>query len=1173
MLSIASHERDLVRWRPSYVVSHVDLPVYDERTTRVTYTKILTRLPRAAQGVWVLKDVHIVDANVAELMAWIKHRWYQGKMHLVLLSPTPDAGMQWATYIGCIKPAMVPSVVLEARVGRRLIANMPTATVVQLSNWIQEQSLKGDVLVFARSATHRDVMCEAWACCNLQVPVQKVETHLPYHTGAPRVLVGTPTLDYMLDTVMARRIQHVIDFGRVYRLRQETGNDWEEDFITLSMAEARATIAQSSAPGLCLRVYASEGSLSTDTFATHKLSHALCRARLMIRCGTQALDRFPVALQPGHMDPSVARLMVRLNVEKSIATILHVAPSLDLGIGIAAIIGRHTGPYVKNHYEACVQGSMPPSTMKHVNAWASILGRSPKKIVQAVCHTTWTDVLPLIFQGYQDTIAVTVGKRKEYIDVRTGDILYCRFGFLSCGDTEAIIYTHRQESRILSSLPIPLSWVTNTLQRTTAHSPVRLGNDVLVLAMQAWFETKRVMAWRVSPTEVELVCGAQVNLSTVLEEWTDTMHRKALDIPLVVPLGTRNSSMSMVFTAGMRFSDAVTASDFLVMKCELETLTTAELLFLHKTPGLWSQDTVPSMILGTRKEAEGLWDHMENVMVRALGTEYQRFQPSQVVVRLVVKVYRGKSTGRAVIQGGADKEWLSRVDPAWQWEVHEDVDLVSLYSRNATAAATVCNIPEHMDEIDIAALLHMHPRHILLERTVQLLTQLPCVIRFFRAVGSDNVMKATRALRYTEFYMDIGETNLERTLRLVYDLLPMTNDVVNQPLRVHWSLLTTTGSHPSALIARTPTTVISVARHDFAKELVAVRAGLESATRLATHCTPSLSWYPSLAVPWVDVALPLVEGSGGPLFRLYGSEEDKEVSREALRRLADDLPEPAPGTYGVCPICIEPMASYALSICGCRFCPPCIAQAFDTKCMDDAFFGELQCPTCQERVSTEDLSLFLRPKALLTYATRIATFLSSRIPDVIRECPAKCGFFGRVRATPHQQSFDCRQCNTSWCIRCSEKAGTAVASHQGFCDKRWDSDYWKAFAEEAALAGARPCPQCGTYVAKDGGCSHVSCTAPNCHTHFCWKCAQAFSHVQLSPPAQGVIQTIQGNLVTISVEQQTWKTPCHTAAPKIVTYKAEHARSMLLENEAFEPRARLWVYSYIYDHLDACACT
>ena len=1170
-MSTLSIARDSARWRPDYIVSHIDIPVYNSaRTTRTTYAKILPRLPRVLlQGVWVLKDVHIVDANVAELMACFKRQWSRGSLHLVLLSPAPDAARQWATYVGCDNPTLGPT----PRPPRCLIANMPDATVVQLSQWMDRQSLKGDVLVFARSATHRDAICETFTCCNLQVPVHKVETRVPYHNGGPRILVGTSTLDYILDMVTKGRIQHVIDFGRVYKLRQDTGNDWQETFITQSVAEGRAAAAQSSAPGICLRVYPAEGSLSNDALATHNFSHDTCLARLLIRCGPRALHNFPIALPTTTMDMPIARLMVRLNVERPIATMLHVAPSLDVGIGIAAVVGRRGVPYNKDLYESFVQTSLPLSTMKYISAWASTLGRSPRKIVKALSRTTWEDVLPVIFQGYKNTIAIAVGDTGKYIDANTGDILTCRYSYLT---TSTIVYTHRQNDTIQSFLPIPPSWVPPDmkLQTTRVHSPLRLGNDILLQAMRVWFETKQMVAWHLSPTLVEVACAAHVNLSDAVAEWTRTMHDKALGTPLVVPL--LGHSIHMVFTAGMRFTDAATASDFLVMRCKPEALTRSDLLFLHQTPGLW--DTDASMILGTRKEAEDLWGSMQNVTVTSLGTEYQKFQPCQVVARLVVKVYCGKSTGRAVIQTSAGKEWISTVDPAWMWEIHEDVDLVSLYSRNTTAAATVYNIPEHMDELDIAGLIHIEPRHVMLERTVQLLTYLPCVTRFFRAVSSDHAaVETVRGLRYAEFSMDIAHTSMEKALRLAYDLLPLTNDVVNQPLRISWELQITKGSHPSDRIERGPTTVIPIARHEFDKDWAVVTDALANATRLATHYTPSLSWCPSLAVPWIHINdIPLVEGHGGPLLRLYGSEEDKERSRKALSRLAQESSShPNPGTYDTCPICLDPTACYPLAICGCRLCPPCLAQAFEAKCMDSTFFGEIQCPypTCQERVSTEDLAILLRPKTLRIYATRIAKFLSSRIPDIIRECPSKCGVFSRAHTTPHQQSFHCEKCNTSWCIKCSDKAGTAVASHQGFCDQRWESEYWKAFAEEVVQAGARPCPQCATYVSKDGGCNHVACVAPNCRTHFCWKCMQAFSHVQLSPMAQGVIQEIRGDTVTIAVDPSTWKTPCHTPAPKIVTYRTAHARSMLVDSSPFKPQARIWVYSYVYDHLDACACT
>jgi len=1177
LLTIARNVDDLTKWRPSYVVGHIEQPIYDARTTYITYAKVTASLPRVIRGVWILKDVHIVDISVAELMARIKHHWHRGQMHLVLLSPTAKAAMQWATYIGCDKPSIVPS--LSAFQTRsRMVANVPNTSIVQLSNWIQMQKLQGDILVFAQSAQHRDALCDAWTCCHLQVPVHKVELRLPHPKGGPRVLVGTPNLDYMLDAVHTQRIQHVIDFGKVYRLRQDTGMDWEKTFISQSMADGRTAAAQSQASGLCLRVYAADNSLSTEALFAHKLSHDQCKAHLMIRCGHSAMDRFPIALPNDTMPLPVATLMVRLHVEKPIATILHATPSLDLGIGIAAILYRHSAPYVKYHYEACTQDTMPANVLSCIHTWADILGRSPRKILRTVRQATWDQVQPFVFQGYPRTIAVAVGNRKEYIDIRTGDILHCRYNF--CPRDDAIVYTRRQDYTIVSYLPIPLSWVTTTLQHTRVHSPVRLEKDIAVLAMQTWFETKQVVAWPVSPTEVEITCGNQVNLSEVVAEWTDTMRHKALNTPLVVRLdnGSRivstRQNMSMIFTAGLRFSDALTTSDFIVMHCDANTLTTQDLLLLHKIPGLWIDDA--TMILGTRQEAESLWDRIENISVRALAFDYQRFQPCQVLLRLVVKVYRGKSTGRAaVVQSCQDKAWISKVDPAWQWEIHENVDLVSLYPSQSSQVTTLCNIPEHMDEIDIATLLEIDPSHVTLERTVDLLAHLPCVTRFFRAVDPNRTILSTRTSRYTEVYMKLDQSQMHHALRMVYDLLPTTNDIVNQPLRAHWTMVTTTGSHPSTLLPRTPTiTIVDIKRHDFDHEWIAVSNAFESATRLAMHNTPTLTWCAKLAVPWIDVNLPRVESSGGPLFRLYGSDEDKTESRQALHQLAEETPDPAPDKYDACPICLDPMASYALAICGCRFCPPCLVQALEIKCTDETFGGELQCPvpTCQERVSTQDLSLLLRPEILRIFATRIAKRLSPRIPDIIRECPGKCGFFGRLRATRPPQPFVCQHCDTSWCTTCSDKVGTAVASHLGGCDKQWDPTYWRNFEKEATLAGARACPQCGTYVAKDGGCNHVRCMTPNCQAHFCWKCLQTFSHVPLSLPAQGVVQSMEEDLVTILVDKDTWKTPCHAPAPQHIVYRTAHARSMLVnQDEELKPKARVWVYSYVYDHLDACA--
>lgn len=1164
-IHLAFSERDVVnaRWRPDHIISHLESPTYDPHTRRLTYAQVLGRvLPGSLQGVWCVKDVHIVDADVAELMAVLKASWSRRRFHLILVSPSPDAGLRWAAYLGCDTPSRVP--VRHSSSIAPLLVYVPHAAVIHLFDYIDGQELKGDVLIFAKSAAHRDALRDALTCYHLRVPLVLVYSHLPYSAGPPRVLVGTPTLDFMLDTPMASRIQHVIDFGTVYRIRQDTANDWEEDTITRTMADARTTAANKVAPGACLRIYADEASLRNDTLATHKLLHDLCQAKILVRCGRRYLDKFPVALQPTVLSPSVARLMDLLEVEAAVARIVHRAPVVAMGIGVAAIMGRHSGPCARQNYDACISGSIPQNVMKYLKAWASRLGLSHRKVVKTLQQTTWEEVLPLIRQGYRDNMAIAAGTRGQYIAVKGGDILRWRY---ASTDAQAIVYTHRQGNHVVSCVQIQA--FKTALQTTRVRSPLRLTNDVPIEAMQAWFEARNVVASLVSATEVNLACGAQVELSAVVAEWTEVMRHKALETPVVVPLGPHN--MSMVLTAGLRFSDAVNTADFLVMACELNTLTTQELLKIHETPGLWNHKNQPSMTLGTRKAAEGLWDHISNVSVRAVGAGHSTFQPATVGVRLMVKVYLGKSTGRALVHGIPSSTWISRVQPAWKWDIQENVDLVSMYTPKAVAA-TLTNLPEHMDENDIAELLQLEPRHIAVERTVQLLTHLPCVTRLFRALDPENVTQATRSLRCTEFSMEVQAAAIPRALRLVYDTLPATNQVVNQPLRVHWSLSTTTGSHPPADHSKVMHTSITIDRRDFGREIGLVHVGLGAAIAHAARLTPTFLWLPALAVPWVHVDLPHVEHTGGPLFRLYGPKQRRETNKRAMRELAAAPPCPPLATYETCVICFEPRASYQLGICGCRFCLPCLAQAFDIKCMDPDFVGEFQCPTCRERVGVEDLSVLLRPKALRTFAVRMAKFMSARIPLTIMQCPSQCGFFGRVRPGQHQETLECRKCKTDWCMRCSDKMGQPVAAHKGFCDKRWNSEFWAAFATEATLAGARACPQCGTYVVKDGGCSHVACSAPNCQTHFCWKCVQAFSHVQSSPPAQGVIQDIQEDVVTIAVDKDTWHTPCQLPAPTLVTYKLDFARKMLLENEVFVPQARVWVYSYIYDHLDACAC-
>ena len=96
-IHLAVSEQDVVyaRWRPDHIISHLESPTYDAQTRRLTYAQVLGRvLPGTVQGVWCVKDVHIVDADVAELMAVLKASWARRRFHLILVSPSPDAALR-----------------------------------------------------------------------------------------------------------------------------------------------------------------------------------------------------------------------------------------------------------------------------------------------------------------------------------------------------------------------------------------------------------------------------------------------------------------------------------------------------------------------------------------------------------------------------------------------------------------------------------------------------------------------------------------------------------------------------------------------------------------------------------------------------------------------------------------------------------------------------------------------------------------------------------------------------------------------------------------------------------------------------------------------------------------------------------------------------------------------
>ena len=60
--------------------------------------------------------------------------------------------------------------------------------------------------------------------------------------------------------------------------------------------------------------------------------------------------------------------------------------------------------------------------------------------------------------------------------------------------------------------------------------------------------------------------------------------------------------------------------------------------------------------------------------------------------------------------------------------------------------------------------------------------------------------------------------------------------------------------------------------------------------------------------------------------------------------------------------------------------------------------------------------------------------------------------------------------------------------------------------------------------------------------------------------------------VTIAVDASTWKPPCRTPLPtRPIVYSLDFATRMLLDpQKPLQENAKVWAWSYIYDHMENC---
>lgn len=1108
--------------RPRCVVTHTNKPSYF--STEKSYKHLASLLPKLANGLWHFHDVHIVDHHVCIVMAWLRTTWRFGRLHVVLVAPSLEASRMWALYVtGGYQPIESPSSPLPLPPSSVDVQYVPSLNALSLGHWLQRQQLRGDVLVFARSNAHRDDLAMALRIGTLE-PVYVITTHVPpRYRQTPRVLVGGPSLDLLLGNQSLDCVQHVVDFGVIRSLGRCR---WKDAPITLTMATGRRRMAGRKAKGITLCAYRSDADLDDRPLAQHLLRHDVCVAKLTTTFALWDNADFPIDL--GDAIPKrVASVMATLDVHRPVAEMIMNSRSIEAGIGLAvAVACGGGGPFPGVIYDKLRQGDLSVQERQIVQRWATSMRTTMQQVIKETSRVPWNEAATIVGKSYP-TVAVNAGRRKLFVDATSGELLRCAFSHTSI---KALVYTHRIKNDIGSYVPIPAAHAV-LLQRTLLDANAADVHDASDAEVEAFFEQHRIVATIVQGKNLELVSLPSIDVAVAVDRWRrQCMLRKYLEKPLAIPVGT---SMHMVFTAGLQVSDVVHDEDVALVK-------------VHR--GAFLKNAAPArrvssgVYLFPSRETALEACRLANGDVQGVQASRLKMSASSVRVEIVIRTYLGRSTGRVTVKGEC-QAWQHRVDKSWGWAVRGN---------------RICLVPTRFDEFDLGEMLGIDPFRIHIDRSTNIITHLASVAEVVHELG---IYASThRTLRLNDTVIQVSPSQVEDVYQLLVDELPERNNIVDQPLRLFWIV----GTRPSPNDFP-PSIIHGTFRRD-PTDLDRLRSALECTQRLVRSMTPDMVWLPQIRHGYLYP--PNVERDGAK-FLVYGSPDQRTTAMRALRILAGASKPPVVDQAQYCTICYDNEAGYTLKACGCRFCLVCLSTAFEMKCCDPTFVGLLSCPLCSQRVATDDIMAIVSLPSLHHHALKMARFLSRKRPDLICECPAGCGFLGRTTARG-DPAMDCETCGQQWCTLCSRHAGHAQQTHAGFCVKRWDVAFWTEFADEATKAGAKPCPTCGAFVAKDEGCSHMTCVAPHCNTHFCWKCNQAFSHLPTSPPAQGTIIHIDADAVTIAVDPTTWKTPCMTPCPPTVTCKKSFFPQLLLPSHELNVGSRAHVYSYVYDHIDCC---
>ncbi|KAF1850949.1 uncharacterized protein K460DRAFT_302543 [Cucurbitaria berberidis CBS 394.84] len=230
-------------------------------------------------------------------------------------------------------------------------------------------------------------------------------------------------------------------------------------------------------------------------------------------------------------------------------------------------------------------------------------------------------------------------------------------------------------------------------------------------------------------------------------------------------------------------------------------------------------------------------------------------------------------------------------------------------------------------------------------------------------------------------------------------------------------------------------------------------------------------------------------------------------------------------------------------------CYACIQKMLKAKVVERQLTeAELACPfpDCDHVLDYMALKMTVTKAAFEQYDTALAKRLLSADEFYIACLSRKCGMYFSIEGCKSdkrgKQKIACPYCEYEICSKCNRP----WKSHgTDGCNKAKEKED-RASEKMVKALGAKPCPQCGLNIQKNGGCDHMTCQ--HCRQHFCWQCLVLYSNN--FQHAEGCIH----GQVNVAADPRNWAADNLNGAQMNHLIHQAHAR---LTNMALNPPAPL----------------